>query len=111
VTGGQQSFTISDRGGSSSLSKGAASAAVVGYARIQPATSNTTPAGMAIFGFRQNGVLVTEASVPAARLIQSGRIFAEVDGPVNTGLAIANPNGQDATITFFFHGFGRHQLC
>jgi len=102
VTGGQQSFTISDRGGSSFLSKGTASIPVVGYARIQPATSNTTPAGMAIFGFRQNNVLVTEASVPAAGLVQSGRIFAEVNGPVNTGLAIANPNGQDASISFYF---------
>ena len=40
--------------------------------------------------------------MPASGLLQSGRIYAEVNGPVNTGLAIANPNNQAATITFNF---------
>ncbi len=35
-------------------------------------------------------------------LIQSGRVFAEVAGAVNTGIAIANPNTGAATISFFF---------
>ncbi len=52
--------------------------------------------------FRQNGVLVTEAAVPASLLIQGGRIYAEVQGAVRTGLAIANPNPQLVTISFFF---------
>jgi hypothetical protein len=46
--------------------------------------------------------LISEASVPAARLLQSGRVYAEVDGPVNTGLALANPNDREALITFYF---------
>ena len=40
------------------------SPAVIGYGRVQPASS-TTPAGVAIIGYRQNGVLVSEAGVPA----------------------------------------------
>src|SRR5262249_33377694 len=44
----------------------------------------------------------SEAAVPASGLLQTGRIYAEVNGPVNTGLAIANPNNQAATITFNF---------
>jgi len=47
-------------------------------------------------------VLVTEATVPASAAIQSGRIYAEVNGPVNTGVAFANPNSQDAVISFYF---------
>jgi len=62
----------------------------------------TTPSGLAIFGFTLNGVLVAEAGIPAAAPIQGGRIFAEVNGPVKTGLAIANPNDVSATISFFF---------
>jgi hypothetical protein len=77
---------------------------VVGYASIQPNAGGTTPAGLAIFGFRQNNILVTEASVPASALLQSGRIYADVNGPVNTGLAMANPNAQPATVSFFFTG-------
>lgn len=103
VGASQVPFAITDRGGSSTTTVGGDSnALVVGYARVQPDAGNFAPAGMAIFSFRQGGVLVTEAAVPAGRLIQSGRIYAEVNGPVNTGLAIANPNPQPATITFYF---------
>jgi len=98
------SFSSPVNGGMSATSLGGSSATTVGYARIQPSSGNSTPSGLAIFGFRENGVLVTEAGVPASPLIQSGRIYAEVNGPVNTGLAIANPNSQPATISFFFTG-------
>ena len=47
-------------------------------------------------------MLVAEAGVPASEPVQEGRIFAEVNGPVNTGLAIANPNDAPATIDFYF---------
>jgi hypothetical protein len=57
---------------------------------------------MAIFDVRQNGILISEAAVPASPLIQSGRTYAEIAWPVNTGIAIANPNDQDATITFYY---------
>jgi sugar lactone lactonase YvrE len=98
----QAAFSIVDRGGTSWLSSGTSPATMVGYASIRPNTGSTTPSGLAIFGFRQNNVLVTEAGVPASPLLQSGRIYAEVNGPVNTGLAIANPNSQSATVSFFF---------
>src|SRR5262249_4104273 len=55
-----------------------------------------------IFGYRKNNVLVTEAGVPASALLNSGRLYAEVGGSVNTGVAIANPNSQPAQITFYF---------
>jgi len=35
-------------------------------------------------------------------LITSGRIYAELSGTIKTGIAIANPSNQTATITFFF---------
>src|SRR6266850_99073 len=97
-------FTFLDRGGVSLRSSGNSATTVVGYASIQPNSGSTTPSGLAIFGFRQNNILVTEASVPASALLQSGRIYAEVNGPVNTGLAMANPNAQPATVSFFFTG-------
>ena len=96
------SFSVPDRGGTSTTSQGTAGTTTLGYGRIRPDAGMTTPSGLAIFGFTQNGVLVTEASIPAAAPIQGGRIFAEVNGPVNTGLAIANPNDVSATISFFF---------
>ncbi len=102
ATATSTSFTIGDRGGSSLATPGGTGDPVVGYARIQAGAGSTTPSGVAIFGFRANGVLVSEAGVPASPLVQSGRIYAEVSGAVNTGLAIANPNSQSADITFFY---------
>jgi hypothetical protein len=60
------------------------------------------PSGLAIFGYRQNGVLVTEAGIPASAPLLNGRIYAESAGAVNTGLAISNPNASATTISFFF---------
>ena len=79
----------------------------VGYGRIRAAAGSTTPSGLAIFQFRDSqGVLISEAGVPATVPVPEGRIFAEVNGPVNTGLAIANPNDLPATIRFYFTDTG-----
>jgi len=88
-------------GGQSWITNAVSGSLQTGYARIQP-TSGPTPSGTAIFGFRSGGVLVSEAGVPASSLISSGRIFVDVAGPVNTGIAIANPNDVSATIDFYF---------
>lgn len=95
-------FVISDRGGSSTRSRGNGPTTTIGYGQISPDAGATTPSGLAIFGLVQNGVLVTEAGVPATEAVQEGRIFAESQGVVNTGLAMANPNDVDATIGFHF---------
>jgi hypothetical protein len=94
-------FTMVDRGGVSLITDGSGDL-TVGYARIQPAGGNTTPAGVAIFGLRQNDVVISEAGVPASPLLTAARLYAEVNGPVNTGVAIANPQDQTANITFHF---------
>jgi Reeler domain len=97
-----RAYTLTDRGGVSLLTDGAGALPDVGYSRIQPDDGNTTPAGVAIFGGRTNGVLVSETGVPATPALATGRIYAEVAGEVRTGLAIANPNDTPANITFFF---------
>ena len=95
-------YTLVNRGGVSLITDGTGAAPVLGYTRIQPGTGSTTPAGVAIFGGRTNGVLVSETGVPATPALTTGRIYAEVAGVVNTGLAIANPNNSDASITFLY---------
>src|SRR6185369_6440277 len=52
-----KAFTMVDRGGVSMVTDGSGGFSA-GYARIQPSAGNTTPAGVAIFGFRQAGTLV-----------------------------------------------------
>ena len=98
----QQPFRITDRGGVSMTTTGAGASPVIGYARIQPNVGNRAPAGLAIFGNRVDGVLVSETAVPAVAPIRSGRIYAEVGENVNTGVAIANANAEAAQISFYF---------
>ena len=100
---GTESFSIPDRGGTSTTSSGNAETLRVGYGRIRADAGSTPPSGIAIFQFRDSeGVLISEAGVPAVEPVREGRIFAEVNGPVNTGLAIANPNDVAATVRFYF---------
>ena len=82
--------------------KNSSSQVDTGYGRIQPDAATVSPSGLAIFGYRQNGVLVTEASVSASSTVQSGRLFAEIGGSINTGVAMANPNAQPAHVSFYF---------
>jgi hypothetical protein len=95
-------FDVAARGGMSTISLGAAPNISAGFAAIQPNTSGAALSGMAIFGYRENNVLVSEAGVPASPLISSGRLYAEVSSFVNTGVAMANPNGQPVTVNFQF---------
>ncbi|HEY2931036.1 MAG TPA: BACON domain-containing carbohydrate-binding protein [Acidobacteriota bacterium] len=104
VAGGAEAEEGSNKvsGFASLITNGGSDTPVIGYARIQGVPGQGTPSGLALFNFRQNGVIVTEASVPASPMISSGRIYAQVDEKVNTGLAIANPGDEDALISFHF---------
>ena len=75
---------------------------VAGYGRIQPAAGFTSPSGMLILGSRLEGYLTSETIVADSPLISSGRMYMELtpDGRVTTGIAITNPNSEDATVNF-----------
>ncbi len=96
-----QAFTISANGISYRATPDGGGL-IQGYARLQPTAGSTNADGIAIFSYRSGGVLVSETSVQASPLIQSGRVYTESAGVVRTGIAIANPNNTSATITFYF---------
>lgn len=95
-------FSVPNRAAVSLQSGGQSPVLTTGYAAVRLAAGSTSPAGLAIFSYRQGNVLVSEATVPAAALVQAGRIYTEVNGPANTGIAIANPNPQNAVVSFYF---------
>src|SRR5262249_60883187 len=70
--------------------------------RIQPGFGSRVVSGFAIYGLRLGGVLVRETAVQAAPVLRRGRIYAENGPATRTGVAIANANDQDVTVTFFF---------
>ena len=95
-------FSVPDRGGISVTSQDAEPILRVGYGQVETDDGMASPAGLAIFSSRVNGILVSEAGFPAVPPVLEGRIFAETDGVVRTGLAMANPNDTTATVAFFF---------
>jgi len=103
-------FNFPDLGATSVISGGTSGRLAVGDASIQVNTGSATPSGVAIFGLRETGVLgfgstgvlVTEAGVPATPLIQTGRVYVQLNGVRNTGIAMANPGLQDAVVSFNF---------
>ena len=84
-------FSIPDRGVWSTATSGTADALRSGYGRIAPESGSPAPAGIAVFGFRQDGVLLSEASVPASAPVSSGRLFAEMVGPDQHGRGVRQP--------------------
>jgi hypothetical protein len=99
-TSGPRTFSLADLGGTSFQSSGTSSLLSTGYARIQPDSASVAPAGVAIYGFRRAGTLVSETGVPASGLMTTGMLYVEISGNANTGLAIANPNNDDVTFNF-----------
>jgi hypothetical protein len=103
-------FNFPNLGVTSMISGGTSGVLAVGDASIQVNPGSATPTGVAIFGLREmgvlgfsdTGVLVTEAGVPATPLIQTGRVYVQVTGVRNTGIAMANPGVQDAVVSFSF---------
>jgi len=96
------SFTAAIGGETALLTGDGAGDLTVGFASVQLAVGSGAPDGFAVIQLRQNNVLISEVAIPASPTISSGRIYAEVNGPVNTGIAIANPNSRAATINFYF---------
>jgi hypothetical protein len=99
---GTREFSVPQGGANSISSLGASNTTAVGYARIQPGNGAVAPAGVAIYSYRPGGYLVSETGVPAVAPMTSGRMYVEVEGTVNTGFAIANPNSQAAVINFSY---------
>ncbi len=88
------SFSLLTDGGSSRVS--------AGYASVEPLPFHSAPSGFAILGHRQDGILVSESELVASGPVTGGRIFAELGGGSRTGVSVANPNSETATIDFHF---------
>ncbi len=96
------SFSTADRGAFSISTSGRSPSLLTGYARIQANGGDPLPSGVAIARLTRNGVVVSEASIPASPLISGGRFYAEAGPSINTGVAIANPSDGAVTLSFFF---------
>jgi peptidyl-prolyl cis-trans isomerase A (cyclophilin A) len=109
----QVNMSLQTGGSATTSTVGATTTAQAGYA-VGAVSSGLAPYATAVFGFTQNGVVVTEAAVPASPPTTAARIFVDyaiqvsaapagqVAAPVdiNTGLAIVNPGTAAASVTY-----------
>ena len=95
-------FSLVDRGSVSRTGTESSGIIQTGYATVRADQGSSTPAGVAIYGYRPGNYLVSETAVPATLAARSGRLYAEMNAVVSTGIAIANPSTQPATIDFYY---------
>jgi hypothetical protein len=70
-----------------------------GWAQLTPDAGTSTPIGAGVFGYNPGAFLVTESGIPAAVPTRHARIYVDMSGGHDTGLAIANPYNLNASIT------------
>jgi hypothetical protein len=73
-----------------------------GYAVAEPATPDSQVNGIQLIESRTSGVVQNQAGIVASPLRQSGRVYMELSAQVRSLLSIANPNDEDATVSFSF---------
>jgi hypothetical protein len=112
-SGGGCSLTLSPGGAATCATAGLNEAIQTGYATVD-VNSGNAPYGTAVFSFKQNGVTVSEAGVPASPPRIAARVFIDYRSSVaaiparpeagtidiNTGIAVANSGSSSAHITY-----------
>ncbi len=71
----------------------------VGYTLVTATGGTGVPASSALFTYESNGVLVSQAGVPATAPMLSGRIVVD-EVATQTALALVNPSNASASIQF-----------
>jgi photosystem II stability/assembly factor-like uncharacterized protein len=109
-------FSLNNGGVAGSRTPGDENAASVGYASLNVQLGDI-PYATAVFSYKQDGVTVTEAGVPASPPTTYARIFidyrSDVDAvpgrseagkiDVNTGIAVVNNGSQTANVSYSLH--------
>jgi len=70
----------------------------VGWVQLTPDAGTSMPVGAGMFGYNPGYVLVTESGIPAAASTTHARVYVDLSGGHNTGLAIANLASASANV-------------
>jgi len=78
---------------------GSPATTAAGWAQLTPDAGTSTPIGAGVFGYNPGAFLLTESGIPAAVSTTHARIYVDLSGGHDTGLAIANPASTNASVT------------
>jgi len=70
-----------------------------GWVRLTADAGTSTPVGAGVFSYSSGGFLASESGIPAAASTTHARVYVDLRGGHDTGLAIANPASTSANVT------------
>lgn len=70
-----------------------------GWVRLTPDAGTSTPVGSGVFGSNPENMLVSESGIAAAGSTTHARIYVDLSGNHNTGLAVANLADTKSSVT------------
>jgi hypothetical protein len=124
ITNTEVELTVPDGGTGYAETTGSSGLARSGYADLKVA-SGTDPYGIAVFAYSHDGVVVSEAGVPASPPTASARIFIDLRKgvqavpahheagviDVNTGIAVVNYGSETADVTYTLRGIDGNPIA
>jgi len=78
---------------------GSPSSARAGWVKVTPDGGTNTPVGTGVLSSSPAGILVTESGVPSSSPTTRARVYVDMSGSHDSGLAIDNPAGTPITVT------------
>ncbi len=99
ASGSSFKYSIPGRGIYIFRSDGSPSQAHVGWVKLTPDGGQASPAGSGLFAYNPGNVLLSESGIPAAVSTTHARVYVDLSGNHNTGLAIANVGTASALIS------------
>jgi trimeric autotransporter adhesin len=96
--GGGIPYSIPAGGAYHFQSGGLSTSAAAGWVRIVPEGSSMTPIGSGVFTYNPSDVLVSESGIPSSVATTHARVYVDLSGGHNVGLAIANVGSTAASI-------------
>jgi trimeric autotransporter adhesin len=84
-------------------SDGLSATAKIGWVKIVPDAASLTPVGSGVFSYNPGSMLVSESGIPSSVSTTHARVYVDLSGGHNVGLAIANIGSLSASITVDAH--------
>jgi hypothetical protein len=78
---------------------GSPAAVNVGWVELIPDSLSPTPVAFGVFSYNPVNVMVSESGIPATTSTTHARVYVDLSGNHDVGLAVANVNAAFATIT------------
>ena len=99
AAGSQFPYAIPAGGFVRFVTDGSPAEANAGWAQLIPDGGSAAPVGAAIFSYTRGDVLVTESGVAATTATTHARIYVDLSGGHDTGLAVVNPGSAALRLT------------